>query len=164
MSTGFDERKFESKVLDAVSDLTQIGFGDYKFGVAAALAFPQPFNWLRRLTLRWFGGKGPEEIKQELEQAAAIVQRQAFEPAGIFEKPRLRDSIRSALCPALKCLSGDAFEIAKVSTPILLSLSLAGTISLPAQPLVFGMIAVIIARSGVAAACGDSGKDSPEKK
>ncbi len=161
MSTMIDEHKFESDVLDAVSDLRQIGLAEYEFG-ALALYIPAPFNWFRRLRLRWFRGKEPEEVQQELKQAVAIVKQAAFESNCVLEKPRLRDSIRSILCPALKSLSGDAFEIAKVSTPILLSLSLAGTISLPAQPLVFAMVAVIIARSGVAAVCAQSENNSPK--
>lgn len=66
------------------------------------------------------------------------------------------------LCPALRSVSDDAFEIAKVITPILLSLAIVGTISLPLAPTLFASIAIFISKMGIAAFCVDypSTKDS----
>ncbi|MGH8476050.1 MAG: hypothetical protein ACREUI_11130 [Burkholderiales bacterium] len=172
MPISINEQQFTSEVLDVVADLEELGFcAQVPFGIAAYVMAGHVggmFGLLSSLKLRWFRwfkkGKNPQQTKQELEQAADVLQREAFEPTVWGEKLRLREALRTALCPAIKSISGDVFEVAKVSTPILLSLSLAGTITLPVQPLVFGMMAVLIVRSGVATVCTDSPQDGGNKK
>lgn len=69
------------------------------------------------------------------------------------EKLVSRKDIRKYLCPVLKSVSDDAFEIAKLITPILLSLSLAGTVAIPLSPILFANLAIVISKTGIAALC-----------
>jgi hypothetical protein len=69
------------------------------------------------------------------------------------EKLVSRKDIRQHLCPALQTVADDAFDLAKVVTPILVPMVLAGTISIPPNPLFFAAIALAIAGMGVAALC-----------
>lgn len=72
--------------------------------------------------------------------------------------------IRTFLCPVLQSMSNDAFEIAKVSTPILLGLACGGILTIPLSPFIFAAIAIYIARVGIASFCsGFENKKSEEK-
>lgn len=84
----------------------------------------------------------PEEVTKRL----SIVAKQAEE---IVEDI----SVKSYLCPALQSVSDDAFEIAKIIIPILVSLSLAKTITVPLDSLLFALIPLSIARMGIASLC-----------
>lgn len=64
--------------------------------------------------------------------------------------------IRDHVCHALQTASDDAFEIAKIITPILIGLVTAGTISVALLPVLFASIALVIARMGIASLCGDN--------
>lgn len=66
-----------------------------------------------------------------------------------------RPDIRALLCPALQTASDDAFEIAKIATPILVGLVLAGTLTIPLIPTLFASIALTISRLGIASLCAD---------
>lgn len=66
--------------------------------------------------------------------------------------------LRGYLCPALVRVSGDAFEIARVITPLLAGLKLAGTAPIDLDPWLFAGLALLIARGGVAAFCGEDGE------
>lgn len=61
--------------------------------------------------------------------------------------------IPSHICPVLKGISDDAFDVAKAATPVLITLAIAGTIAL--NPVMFALIAVFIARMGVRTFCAD---------
>jgi hypothetical protein len=63
--------------------------------------------------------------------------------------------VRKLICPVLRCISSDVFDVAKITTPILLSLSLSHAITLALQPSLFAAIAVVITRIGVTGLCGD---------
>jgi len=70
-------------------------------------------------------------------------------------------TVRERLCPALSSVSDDVGSIAKVVGPALLPLALTGAGAVvPLSSLVFGAIAVVIARAGVAAICPDSKKSA----
>jgi len=76
-----------------------------------------------------------------------------------------RPDVREVLCPTLKSGVDDAFEIAKVITPILVPLVLAGTIAIPLNPILFATIAIVIARMGVAGLCAEYlNADTKDKK
>ncbi len=68
----------------------------------------------------------------------------------IFKK-----DVRKYLCPILQSASKDANDIAKLITPILVPLILAGTLTIPLEPIIFAHLAMIIARMGVASMCDD---------
>lgn len=67
--------------------------------------------------------------------------------------------LRAYLCPSLQSLSSDAFEIARVITPLLASLKLSGKIPIDLDPWLFAGIAILIARTGIAAFCADHADD-----
>ena len=73
-------------------------------------------------------------------------------------------NLKAYLCPALKTLSNDTFEIAKVTTPILLGLVGGGILIIPLSPMLFAAIALIIARSGIASFCADYKKNVSEEE
>jgi hypothetical protein len=67
-----------------------------------------------------------------------------------------RYALKDDLCPALHSVSDDAFEIAKVVTPVAIGLEAAGT--LPAlAPAAVAAIAIALAKVGIAVYCADRG-------
>jgi hypothetical protein len=109
--------------------------------------------WLKKKLPENLRDKPDKEIAKEVSKFADVVLPQVLEQQVPFEQPRLKAPIREVLCPALRYISNDIFQIAKVTTPVLLSLSAVGTIVLPAQPMAYAIIAIVIARTGVSAVC-----------
>ncbi len=68
--------------------------------------------------------------------------------------------LRRYLCPALARASGDAFEIARVITPLLAGLKASGTVPIDLDPWLFAGLSLLIARMGVAAFCAEDAKDA----
>ncbi len=87
-----------------------------------------------------YGSVGFNESKKEAE---AIIQRREF---------------KQLVCSSLTKATDDAFEIANTMTPILIGAIIAETIVMPLNPILFGWLAVLIARSGLAGFCDDSEK------
>jgi len=76
-----------------------------------------------------------------------------------------RKDIQMIICPALQSISDDAFEIAKVITPLLSGLAVAGVLAIPLIPSLFAAIALVVARMGVASLCNSqNNKDKIENK
>jgi len=67
------------------------------------------------------------------------------------------------LCPALSSLSDDVFDIAKVTTPVLLTLAFTGVIAIPIQPTLFAAVAIVISRMGIATLCADYEEEDEDK-
>lgn len=93
-----------------------------------------------------------------------ILGQQVFIP---LEKGKKSD-LRKYICPALESISNDAFEIAKILTPLLVSLHTTRIINIPLDAALIGSLAVLIARMGIATLC-ESYKDNeispkPKKK
>lgn len=63
--------------------------------------------------------------------------------------------LRAYLCPALQSVSGDAFEVARVITPMLAALKLSGKVPLDLDPWLFAGIALMVGRMGIAAFCAE---------
>ncbi|NEP20061.1 MAG: hypothetical protein F6J97_24765 [Leptolyngbya sp. SIO4C1] len=61
--------------------------------------------------------------------------------------------IKDNLCPSLQGLSDDVFEITNTAISILAPLSIAGTLAIPLQPMLWGWIALIISRVGIRNFC-----------
>jgi len=71
--------------------------------------------------------------------------------------------LRHYLCPALQSASGDAFQIARVITPLLAGLQVSGKVPIDLDPWLFAGVSLLIARMGVASFCaGDEDKDDDE--
>jgi|GEM_PF-6347467 len=94
---------------------------------------------------------------EELERKSNNAMREAKEIV-------TKNNLKAYLCPALQTLSNDTFEIAKVSTPILLGLVAGGILTIPLSPMLFAAIAFIIARSGIASFCAGYKKNVSEEK
>jgi hypothetical protein len=90
----------------------------------------------------------PGNWLEDLERNAEDAKRQAEEIA-------IRPDIRKILCAALQTTSNDAFEIAKITTPILLGLVFGGVLAIPLMPMLFAAIALTIARAGIASFCAN---------
>ncbi len=68
------------------------------------------------------------------------------------------------ICAALKSGVDDVFSIAKVVIPILLPLSMAGTITVPPDTLSYATIALVISKMDVATLCVGYGKKEEKNK
>ena len=62
-------------------------------------------------------------------------------------------TVLDTLCPALRSVSDDLSSIAKVVGGSMLTLALSPAAAIPVSALVFGAIAVMIARAGVSSLC-----------
>ncbi|MBR8836925.1 MAG: hypothetical protein DSM106950_23700 [Stigonema ocellatum SAG 48.90 = DSM 106950] len=80
---------------------------------------------------------GSEKSKEEAEQ---IVRRK---------------DIKEYICPGLKSLTNDTFNIANTIIPVLVGAILSGTLMIPLDPMLFGWITVAIAKAGTASLCND---------
>lgn len=64
-----------------------------------------------------------------------------------------RKNVRELLCPALKSVTDDVFDISKSVTPVLTGCVVSGVISIPLTPVIFAAVAVVIVRMSVASLC-----------
>jgi hypothetical protein len=155
-----EQAVFQKQVNHSLKYLNEIGFG--KIGVVYRYHEPslieRVIHWgtlmrLKKKLPQNLRDKPDEEIAKEVSKFADVILPQVLEQQVPFEQPRLKAHIREVLCPALKYISNDIFQIAKVTTPVLLSISARGTIFLPAQPMAYAIIAIAIARTGVTVVC-----------
>jgi hypothetical protein len=151
---------FQKQVNHSLKYLKEISFGN--IGVVYSYHEPSLIErlihwgnliWLKKKLPENLRDKPDEEIAKEVSKTADVVLPQVFEQQVPFDQPRLKAHIREVLCPALRYISNDIFQIAKVTTPVLLSLSAVGTIVFPAQPMAYAIIAIVIARTGVSVVC-----------
>ncbi len=94
----------------------------------------------------------PEEgtiTQKEIKKAEALVKK---------------NDIRDYICAALTSGADDVFSIAKVLIPILLPLSLAGTIKVPPDTLSYAAVALVISKMGIATLCVGYGKKEEKNK
>lgn len=105
------------------------------------------------------GGQDPYAARAERQE---IIDKATEDAKSLL----LRPSILKHLCPALRTVSGDVFEISKVLVGVLVPLSVAGAISMPWNPLVIAAGAFLILRAGITAICkgieAEGGKPEPE--
>jgi hypothetical protein len=111
-----------------------------------------------------------ERIKQiqkerEKEQKAKVKEKKTVDKTKRKAENLIkRKNIRATICPGLKSISSDVFDIAKVITPLLVGATLAKTITIPLDPMLFGCIAMVIMRMGIATLCaqyqGEANKKS----
>lgn len=93
------------------------------------------------------------EVVEELDSTDKVAQE-------VVKRPE----VWRHLCPALESASDDAFEIAKIITPVLVTLVLAGNLSIPLEPVLFATISIVIARMGIASLCVDFEKEKEHEK
>ncbi len=155
---------FQKQVNHSLKYLKEIGFGKIVPAFGVVYGYHEPslvervihwanLKWLKTKLPENLRDKPDEEVAKEFTETANVVLPLVLEQRAPFEKPQLQLCIREMLSPALKYVSNDIFEIAKITTPLLLSLSAMGTISLPAQPVAYAIIATVIGRTGVSVVC-----------
>lgn len=105
-----------------------------------------------------------ERIDEERSRIAKSVAREAYDTEIIVKTPIFWRNIRDTCCPSLELISDDTFEIAKRMIPILVPLSLAGTVSLPLQPMLYAWIALVITRLGIKNICKEYFKEETISK
>jgi len=161
---------FQKQVNHSLKYLKVIGFGKIVPAFSVVYGYHEPslveriihwanLKWLKTKLPENLRNKPDEEVAKEFTKTADAVLSQILEQQAPFEKHQLQSRIREVLSPALKYVSDDIFEIAKVTTPLLLSLSAMGTISLPAQPMAYAIIATVIGRTGVSVVCSGNNED-----
>ncbi len=95
----------------------------------------------------------------------AVPELETVELCGPTESVRCHRALhglRHHLCPALQSVSGDAFEIARVVTPILAGLRVAGKLDVDLDPWLFAGVSLLLGRMGVAAFCADEDDEDDE--
>lgn len=122
----FDEQAFQKKVLTAVDLISSA-----KSLEKSELVTSEPEQEIRA------SSTGFQESENEAEKTVS------------------RQDIRKLICPALEKGADDAGNIATTITPILIGAIIAETIVMPLNPILFGWLAVVIARAGVASICTD---------
>lgn len=105
--------------------------------------------------LGWFmtAAAGQGTLLQDIPQSLRWASSKARE---LLQTPR----VKSRLCSALRSVSGDAFDIAKLITPVLVTLSYTKVISFALEPLAIAFMALVVARGGVSAFCDEGGTPS----
>ncbi|MCU0614236.1 MAG: hypothetical protein MUD09_04030 [Desulfobacterales bacterium] len=159
-----EQADFQKQVNHSLKYLNEVGFGNIVPAFCVVYGYHEhslvehvihwaKLKWLKKKLPENLRDKPDEEVAKEFTKIANVVLSQVLEQQAPFEKPRLKSRIREALFPALKYVSDDIFQIAKVTTPVLLSLSAAGTLVLPAQPAAYAIITAVIAKTGVSEVC-----------
>jgi hypothetical protein len=146
-------------------------------------------NFLSRVLLPGMGSRGenrhkqPEQLLKELLELAPDEQEWQLVRQKITKEERVRlekhlaqisiqkaqvflarRDIRDYLCPALQTAVDDAFEIAKIITPILFGLVIAGTLSIPLVPIFFASISLLVSRMGIASLCLEYDKENKNEQ
>ena len=130
---GFDVDRFQLGVDKVIAELLD-SFGDQVSAISEAWLYGTGPAVI-------FGDPGPTSKGAKTEaQARSLLKEQA---------------VRKAICAALQQGAKSAFDIGKIITPILVGLVLAGTIVFPLTPVLFGMMAIVIAQIGTAALCAE---------
>jgi hypothetical protein len=124
-----DQRRFEQEVMEAAYRIELV---DALGGARQAQSFPT--------------GRGESTAvpSEEIERAKAHAEDLIKQPT-VIER----------LCPALKAVSDDLGEVAKIVAAAMIPLALGPQAILPLTPLAFGALAVIVVRVGVRSLCSE---------
>ena len=63
--------------------------------------------------------------------------------------------IKPYICPSLTNITNDIKTVANSITPSLVTAILAGTLTIPLNPVIFGYIAILIVKEGISSFCSD---------
>jgi hypothetical protein len=94
-------------------------------------------------------------VKQEKNKIAERVAGSVYDTEQTVRRLINWEGVRSNLCPSLQCISDDVFDITNTTISILAPLSIAGTLAIPLQPMLLGLIVLIISRVGIRNFCRD---------
>ena len=153
-----ETKRFEYDVIEIIEGLKAMDYTNPMFGMQVANAistnesaldaFPRAFKGFRKI----WKGKKPLEIEKDIRKATA-------EAKNLTK----RKEIKAILCPALKSVGTDAIEIAKVTIPLLVGASISGTIVFNLDPLLYAVLVLVIARTGIASICTEYDKNEKNK-
>jgi 7-cyano-7-deazaguanine synthase in queuosine biosynthesis len=153
--------KFQQDFASVLKGYEGFDLEPFQVEVLGALEYLKYLDWEEEEEEEW---EEEEEEEEEKEERRRKREEEEVEAAVQAEKLVSQKDIGQYLCPALQTVADDAFDIAKVVTPILVPMVLAGTISIPLNPLFFATIALVIARMGVASLCAGYPKRNEDKK
>jgi hypothetical protein len=94
-------------------------------------------------------------VEQEKVKMAEAVSRNAYRTEQTAKRIINWEDIKSNLCPPLQSISDDVFDGTNTVISILAPLSIAGTLAVPLQPMLWGWIILIISRMGIKSFCRD---------
>lgn len=86
------------------------------------------------------------------EQGARTLTEEKLSEAKIILK---KEKIMQVICPKLHFVANNAADISNVITPIIAGAVIAGSITIPLNPLLFAAIAVVISRSSISVICAN---------
>jgi hypothetical protein len=158
-TNNFDAGSFESEVLMALEDLYQMDIPDWISNHRGApelytdvVAYDgSNFGIPKFFRFKWFSKKYKEtelsenKIKKEIEENAR-------EAESLLKR---KDILAKKICPALSRATDDAFSIARSVTPVLTTISITGAAVIPLNPLFVALVALMLARMGIATVCGN---------
>lgn len=131
-----NQKRFAEEVVQAAY---KIEFADALGGAREAQLFP-----IGR-------GESAAVSPEEIERAKAHAEDLIKQPTVI-----------QRLCPALKSVSDDLGEVAKIVAATMLPLALGPQAILPITPLAFGALSVVVVRAGVRSLCSEDKGETRE--
>jgi hypothetical protein len=162
----FDAKAFEAEVLMALEDLYQMDIPDWisphrgapELYTDVTAYSDSDFGIPKFLRFKWFSRKykDTEKSKNEIEQE---VEETAREAKSLLKR---KDILAKNICPALSRVTDDAFSIARSVSPVLTTLAITGTVAIPLNPLFVALVAIMLARMGVATVCRESGSKNED--
>ncbi|HEX8140060.1 MAG TPA: hypothetical protein VF544_21035 [Pyrinomonadaceae bacterium] len=151
----FDLESFQAIVLERVASLQKLGdevepfYARFPYPDTKKLKAENPgcLGWIPVGLLMFQAGvsrrtaRGLKKSREELTRRAEELTRQR--------------EVKLRLCSALKNLEDDPFEIARATTPVLVTLSRTKLVSLDLDANLFATLAIMIASTGIANFCAD---------
>lgn len=150
-NTNFDLAEFQARVTASIGEFGKIMPTNYAITTRGASRGASESKSIRH--------RSPQEIEAELEE----LERRKEEAEKLLEKPRElvnRRDIRTRLCPALRSVTNDAYDIGKVVTPLLFGAILGHQIFMPLDDVLFAGISLVIARMGISSICAGYGDEN----
>jgi len=104
------------------------------------------------------GGRAALPFPAGRDESASLSPEAIADAKAHAEKLITQPTVIERLCPALKSVSGDLAEVAKVVTAAMLPLALGPQAMLPLTALAFGALAFVVVRAGVQFVCSEEGR------
>lgn len=92
-------------------------------------------------------------IESEKNRISETVAQTVYETENIAKTVINWKEIRLSICPSIQGFSNDVFEVANTAISILAPLSIAGSLAISLQPMLWGWIILIISRVGLRQFC-----------
>lgn len=151
----FDLESFQAIVLERVASLQKLGgevepfYAGFPYPETSKVKAENPgcLGWIP-VGLLMFQAAVSRRTAGGLKKSREELARRAEELAGQRE-------VKLRLCPALKNVEDDPFQIARAITPVLVSLSRTKLIAIDLDANLFATLAIMVASTGIANFCAD---------